>query len=126
MVAVAGYDSSAIFQQIEKGLSSSPADKDAAIKKTKAVFQFDVKNKEGKVQQWTLDLKTNGTVKTGPASPKADIIIAVSDSDFVNLASGKLQGQKAFMTGKIKIKGNMMLATKLDGVLKDLGGKAKL
>ncbi|KAJ3255725.1 hypothetical protein HK103_006092 [Boothiomyces macroporosus] len=111
MVAVAGYDSSAIFQQIEKGLSSSPADKDAAIKKTKAVFQFDVKNKEGKVQQWTLDLKTNGTVKTGPASPKADIIIAVSDSDFVNLASGKLQGQKAFMTGKIKIKGNMMLAT---------------
>ncbi|KAJ3270392.1 hypothetical protein HDV01_007858 [Terramyces sp. JEL0728] len=125
MVAVTGYDSSAIFQQIEKGLAASPADKEAAIKKTKAIFQFDVKNKEGKVQQWTLDLKSQGTVKTGAASPKADIIIAVADADFVNLASGKLQGQKAFMTGKIKIKGNMMLATKLDGVLKDLG-KAKL
>lgn len=27
-------------------------------------------------------------------------------------------GQKAFMTGKLKTKGNMMFATKLDGVLK--------
>ena len=29
-----------------------------------------------------------------------------------------MDGQKAFMTGKLKTKGNMMLATKLDGVLK--------
>jgi hypothetical protein len=30
----------------------------------------------------------------------------------------KLDGQKAFMTGKLKTKGNMMLATKLNDVLK--------
>lgn len=30
----------------------------------------------------------------------------------------QLDGQKAFMTGKLKTKGNMMLATKLDAVLK--------
>ncbi|KAJ3367793.1 hypothetical protein HDU91_001086 [Kappamyces sp. JEL0680] len=108
-VAVDGYESSAVFTQIHNGLSTSASNKETAMKKVKSVFQFDVKNKDGKVSSWTLDLKTKGTVTVGPASPKADIIIAVSDADFVNLAAGKLNGQKAFMTGKIKIKGNMML-----------------
>jgi hypothetical protein len=39
-------------------------------------------------------LKTKGTLSVGTATPKADIIIAVADADFVNLASGKLNGQK--------------------------------
>ena len=30
----------------------------------------------------------------------------------------QLDGQKAFLTGKLKTKGNMMFATKLDGILK--------
>jgi putative sterol carrier protein len=36
-------------------------------------------------------------------------------------------GQKAYMSGKLKIKGQMMLATKLDTVFKQLAGdKSKL
>ena len=35
----------------------------------------------------------------------------------MDMASGKLNGQQAFMTGKLKIKGNMGLAMKLGKVM---------
>jgi len=32
---------------------------------------------------------------------------------FIQLADGKLNGQKAFMTGALKVKGNVMLAVRI-------------
>jgi putative sterol carrier protein len=62
------------------------------------VFQFDVKSAEGKVQTWTIDLKNGtGDIGLGVGSNKPDVTIAVADKDFVDLANGKLNGQKAFM-----------------------------
>ena len=85
------------------------------------MFEFLVKNAAGKEASWTIDLKKTGTVKKGEAKShglKADVTILLSDETFVEIAEGKTTGQKAFMTGALKTKGNMMLATKLDGVLK--------
>ncbi|KAJ3125960.1 hypothetical protein HK100_010517 [Physocladia obscura] len=126
-VNVAGFESGALFAEIEAGLKTSPkAQLEAAVKKVKAVFQFDVKNSAGTVQIWTLDLKNGtGSIVKGTGA-KADVTVAVGDKDFVDLANGKLNGQKAFMSGKIKVKGQIMLATKLDSVLKDMRPKAKL
>lgn len=67
-------------------------------------------NAQGKSQTWTLDLKEKGSLVKGTGA-KADVTISVTDENFVQLATGKLNGQKAFMSGKIKLKGNMMLAT---------------
>ena len=36
------------------------------------------------------------------------------DADFMDLVSGKLKGQDAFMKGKMKIKGNMAKAMKFN------------
>ena len=126
-VSVAGFGSSALFEQIKTGIDAAPeADRIANVKKVQGVFQFDVKNGEGKVQSWSLDLKNGtGSLAVG-ANAKPDITIAVSDQDFQDLAAGKLNGQKAFMSGKIKVKGKMMLATKLDVVLKGAQKQAKL
>ncbi|KAJ3033041.1 hypothetical protein HDV00_006826 [Rhizophlyctis rosea] len=118
-VNVPGFKASNVFQQIQAGLGGLTGDeKSSIIKKTKAVFAFDITNGEGKKQSWFVDVKNDGAVGAGAPPGKADMTVAVSDADFLELASGKLNPQKAFMAGKIKVKGNMALAAKLDGVLK--------
>jgi len=104
-------------------------EKAAQVKKNNGVFELRVKDAAGKEAFWTIDLKKTGTVKKGEAKSlgmKPGVTIILSDETFVDIAEGKLTGQKAFMTGALKTKGNMMLATKLDGVLKSTKGKTKL
>ncbi|KAK4046947.1 hypothetical protein OIV83_005738 [Microbotryomycetes sp. JL201] len=115
--------SSQIFDQIADGLQKLP-EKEVKdnIKKVNGIFEMRVKSgkKEG---VWTIDLKKEGKVYQGPAKPKADVTISLADDTFQQLADGKLNGQKAFMSGKLKVKGNIMLATKLDSVLKQAQSK---
>jgi putative sterol carrier protein len=114
-----------VFQQIDAGLKAlSQEQREALVKKAKAVFVFDIKTANGQVVR-TLDLK-NGTGSFTEGAGKGDITITVAEQDFVALAAGKQSGQKLFTSGKLKIKGNMMLAMKLDGILKDLKPQAKL
>ena len=63
-------------------------------------------------------------------SSGADVIITVtlvlSDVDFAKLISGKANAQKLFMSGKLKIRGDVMKATKMEPILKKAQTKAKL
>lgn len=104
-VDVPGFASSKIFAGIEAGLSSSPeAAKKQQISKVNAVFQFEVSNKAGKKQTWFVDFKKEGKVGTGaPPSGKPDMTVVVGDDDFVSIANGSLNPQKAFMSGKLKV-----------------------
>jgi len=43
-----------------------------------------------------------------PAGKKADVILSLSDENFGKLVSGKTKAQNLFMSGKLKIKGNVM------------------
>ncbi|KAH7106351.1 sterol-binding protein [Auriculariales sp. MPI-PUGE-AT-0066] len=126
-IKIDGFKSSDILAAIAGSFKDASDDeKKAQIKKVNAIFELRIKNAEGKEGVWAIDLKKSGTVYAGPAKPKPDVTIILDDATFVDLATGKLDGQKAFMTGKLKAKGNIMLATKLDGVLKQSKAKAKL
>ncbi|KAL1915785.1 uncharacterized protein VTP21DRAFT_6544 [Calcarisporiella thermophila] len=116
---VEGFESSQVFDQMAKGIgAASKQEREAQAKKAKGIFQIDVTNAQGKVQSWFIDMKSGDVViGLGAAPKKADVILQVKDADFVQMAAGKLNSQKAFMQGKLKIKGQMMLATKLGDVL---------
>ncbi|KAF9042702.1 sterol-binding protein [Rhodocollybia butyracea] len=131
---VAGFKSSELVSELGAAFEAfSSAEKTSQIKKTNGVFVIVITKPLGpspaaKEAIWTIDLKKAGKVTKGPApaGSKADVTITMEDETFTDLASGKLSGQKAFMTGKLKTKGNIMLATKLDGILKSTKSKSKL
>lgn len=106
---------SAFFKKMSEGYEKLPdAFKNDQVKKVGGVFVFNVNG-----SNFFIDLKNGkGQVGVGTSPQPADITILVSDDDFEALASGKMKGQAAFLKGLVKIKGNMMLAMKLDSVFK--------
>jgi putative sterol carrier protein len=85
-----------------------------AVKKVNAVYRFDISGPDGGT--WILDMK-EGTAGVRQADEAGQCTIAISDADFVSMISGKLNPQMAFMSGKLKVKGDMGLAMKLGQVL---------
>lgn len=124
--------SDAIFQKIQDGVKENLE----KAKSVKGVFLYKI-TKNGQVaKEWSklsdrgqlksfltlsfpaLDLR-NGSVYEGPAKGiKVDTTLTVSDDDMVDIALGKLNPQQAFMKGKLKITGNIMLSQKLAPLLK--------
>ncbi|KAI9817187.1 MAG: hypothetical protein M1827_001299 [Pycnora praestabilis] len=122
------FPSSAAFELINSSLASEDAERKDAIKKGNAIFAFTLKNKEGQTESWYIDLKEKGLVGkgTGPEGKKTDVTLSLSDDDFGKLVSGKANAQRLFMSGKLKVKGDVMKATKMEPVLKKAQTKSKL
>ena len=103
--------SKALFDQI-----SAAVQKDGSnlVKAGGAIFQFVISDTDTK---FCLDLKNGTGSASFEENPSADVTITIADADMVAMAEGKLDGMQAFMGGKLKIKGNMMLAQKLQAIL---------
>ncbi|XP_049783339.1 hydroxysteroid dehydrogenase-like protein 2 isoform X1 [Schistocerca cancellata] len=92
------------------------------VSKTNAVFQFEVKGAEEGV--WHIDLKNgNGAAGKGKPASNPDAILSMDAADFYNMFSGKLKPAAAFMSGKLKITGNMQKALKLEKLMGQLKSK---
>jgi putative sterol carrier protein len=64
---------------------------------------------------WLVDVR-NGALTVTEGGADADTTITVSEENFLKLASGKQNPMTAYMTGKIKVKGDMGAATKLQKI----------
>ncbi|KAK3179314.1 hypothetical protein K4F52_009217 [Lecanicillium sp. MT-2017a] len=121
----AKFPSSEAFDLINSVLGSNEQERKDAIKQGNAVFAFTLKNEAGETASWNLDLKNAGKVSKG-LGDKPNVTLVLSDKDFADLGSGKANAQRLFMSGKLKIKGDIMKATKMEPVLKKAQAKAKL
>uniref|UniRef100_A0A3B4B1D4 Hydroxysteroid (17-beta) dehydrogenase 4 n=1 Tax=Periophthalmus magnuspinnatus TaxID=409849 RepID=A0A3B4B1D4_9GOBI len=112
-----GLQSELVFAEIGRRIKDMGSE---LVKKVNAVFGWEITKDGQNAAQWTIDLKSgSGSVHKGPFSGKTDVTITVSDEDFMEVVQGKLNPQKAFFSGKLKIRGNIMLSQKLEVILKD-------
>ncbi|XP_020646196.2 SCP2 sterol-binding domain-containing protein 1 [Pogona vitticeps] len=112
-----GLQSDLIFEEMGRRISEAG---NQLVNKVNAVFQWDIMNGGKIVAQWTLDLKTgSGEVYRGASRKPANTMFILSDHDFMELALGKIKPQKAFLVGKVKVKGNILLSHKLEMLLKE-------
>ena len=86
-----------------------------AARGVKATYQFELAGDGGGTYHVTVDDGTM-TVAEGPAaSPNTTIKMAAVD--YVQMVNGKMNGTMAFMKGKLKVTGNVMLAQKMNAFL---------
>ncbi len=80
-----------------------------------AVYQFILEGDGG--GRWFLDCtaETDWVGRGDIADP--DCTVTMKASDFVDLYTGKLSGPQAFLTGKLRVEGEMSLALDLSKIL---------
>lgn len=101
-----------IFEQkIPKKLTEK-ADAAAAID---AIYEFNITGDGGGT--WTLDLSGDKREVKEGSSGNANCTVTMDAGDFSDMIEGSLNPQMAFMTGKLKVAGDMGLALKLGGLL---------
>uniref|UniRef100_A0A3Q1J2R7 Peroxisomal multifunctional enzyme type 2 n=1 Tax=Anabas testudineus TaxID=64144 RepID=A0A3Q1J2R7_ANATE len=130
-----GLQSELVFAEIGRRIKDLGSE---MVKKVNAVFGWEI-TKDGRPAQdlmhllslpfvffsprclpIAIDLKNgSGSLHKGSYSGKVDVTFTVSDEDFMEVVQGKLNPQKAFFSGKLKVRGNIMLSQKLEVILKD-------
>lgn len=84
-----------------------------------AILHFVIADKS-----WTLVSKKGEVFKVLDGPPeKADVTLITDEANFVKMAKGELKPTSAFMSGKLKIKGSMGLALKVEKLFGKLKSK---
>jgi len=88
---------------------------EAIVKQVGAIYMFDVAGK-GK---YFIDFKNgSGSVGEGDPGSKPDVTISMNEEVFLKIFNRELAPASAFMTGKVKVSGDLAKALTLEKVMK--------
>ncbi|XP_054996848.1 sterol carrier protein 2-like [Sorex araneus] len=119
-----GFKSQLFFKEVEKKLEEEG---ERFVKRIGGTFAFIVKDGPGgKEATWVVDLK-NGKGSVLPNSHQmVDCTMTIVDSDLRALMTGEMNPLVALFQGKLRITGNVGLAVKLQNLLQQELGNARL
>lgn len=80
-----------------------------------ATLQFDLSGEGG--GQWYVTVAGGQVAITPGSAPNPNLTLSTAASDYLALFNGQLNPMNAFMTGKLKVKGDMALAMQLQKLL---------
>ncbi|MCC6699377.1 MAG: SCP2 sterol-binding domain-containing protein [Candidatus Hydrogenedentes bacterium] len=86
----------------------------AKIAGMNATYQFAISGDGG--GDWHVKIADGAAQVVAGVAESPSITLTASAEDWLKIVSGQLSGQTAFLTGKLKIKGDMSLAMKLQSV----------
>ena len=85
-----------------------------AAKGLNATYQFDLSGDGG--GKWHVIINNDSCQVKEGAAASPSITISMTAQDYLDMLSGKLNGQMAFMTGKLRIAGDMGLALRMQSL----------
>ena len=108
------FKTSAMFELMARKLYES---KGQIIPRIECIFRVEVKNDNGKLGVWVLDLKNPpGKVTFDPAG-EGEVTINVSDDDAMKIWNNELSLEKALLLRHLKVSGSVSKAYKMKDLI---------
>ena len=91
------------------------------LRKLPSAFQPEAAGDTDCTVQFNISTPMHIVIKDGTcatkdgASASPDVAITMEDDDLISLMKGELNGMTAFMTGKLQLEGDLMLAQRMFG-----------
>lgn len=106
-----------VADQVKEIFNAMPANLNAdAAKGLNAVIQFNLTGDGG--GNYYVTIKDGTCTVTEGTHQSPNMTMTMAAQDYVDMIAGKLNGQMAFMSGKLKIAGDMGLAMKMQSLFK--------
>ena len=80
-----------------------------------AVVEWQITRPDGEPDRWQLTIREGRCTAAGGAETDPDVSLRVGPVDFVKLITGVENGPKMFVFGRLRIRGNLMLAARMQG-----------